>query len=134
MAATLSYEGRILALEDILNDSTYWRFVLFQSMAVVTAAAIYTDIVQATFSGYTVATPAFGVVTLDGANRASSVAPYMEFAHDGGGTANDVYGYALVDIDTTTLLFFEFFSGGPKTMQFLGDTIRLTPTLTLTQA
>lgn len=64
-------------------------------------------------------------VTTKTANR------IFRFQHDGGGTANDVYGWYVVSNDGSELWFAERFAGAPITLSAAPQKIDLVPELSL---
>lgn len=63
-------------------------------------------------------------------NKASIGYPQQTFTADGTGGAQTVYGYFITDNAGTTLICAEKFSS-PQTYSTAGDTIKITPNLTL---
>jgi len=95
------------------------------------------EAVEADFSGYSA--PIFGwtgVVADGGTGKAKNVsADNVEFAHNGGGTSNDIYGYfiTLKYSSVDYLLCCERFSDAPRVMDTDTDSFTVTPTITLSQ-
>ena len=135
MAATLVRGGRVEILKDYLAQSAAaLSLILIKEVAGLSDTTVFGDLAEANYSGYTNNNPVFPNPALDGANKASTTAPQLTFSHNGGVIANTIKGYALIEIaePTDKLLFWEALPAD-RTMGAGGDTITVTPTLTLTQ-
>src|ERR1043166_6772375 len=110
---TYPKQGREKLLNDKMSDSANWRVVLFKNNLTPDLDTVLGDLTEADFSGYDRVTPTWGAITIAGSNRAKAVGSSCVFAHDGGGTANDVYGYALINPSSGDLLFIDRLAGAP---------------------
>ena len=100
---------------------------LFQDNETFTDSKGDSDFDVATFSGYPgigFVSTSFSQATQDG-NKAKAVTPVHTFAHDGGVTSNDIYGYYGRGDDSADNLFGAQFSGAPISMATNGDRIDL---------
>lgn len=128
-------ETALIRIGELSQDgAANWRIVLFQNDYDPLIDSEWADLDEADFDGYARATPAFGAWGVAG-DTASSEADAVQFIHDGGGTPNDVYGWALIDIAPATpeLWALDRFSGAPLRMEFNGDTIVVQLTETVRQ-
>lgn len=132
MAATLVDEGAIALLTKLkteVYDSA--TIVLFTAPTSFTRATVHGDLTLATFSGYTSEALTLSSVSINGDGKAEMTGDQVTFAHDGGGTANTVYGYAVTRYIDSKLFWIELFEA-PKEMAEEGDVIKITPRFTLT--
>lgn len=134
MAATIPTEGRLEWDKYARDVQSSWRVMLFSNNVAISSATVYSDMAEATYSGYARQTPSFGALALNGASAASMVAGALTFSHNGGGTSNTIYGWALIDSVDNKVLAIDNVPSAPKTMAASGDTITVTFTQTLTQA
>ena len=132
MAATMVDEGAI-ALLTKLKTEVYdsCAVVLFTAPTSITRDLVHGDLTLATFSGYTGEGLILSSVTINGDGKAEMTGDQVTFAHDGGGTANTVYGYAVTKYVDSKLFWIELFET-PKEMAEEGDVIKITPRFTLT--
>lgn len=94
------------------------------------------DFTEANFSGYAAiamagnwsSTPSYagGAATVQGPGIAT-------FTHNGGGTANDIYGYWLTRTSDGTFLFAEKNPAGPVTLSTNGQIYVVVPTFSIGQ-
>lgn len=125
-------EGEIRLLDMLVNavGMTNVRLRLFQNNITPDQDSVYATFTIATFSGYADTTPAMGAAStvshkgkiVDGSAR--------NFTHNGGGTANTIYGYYVVDTGTSKVLWAERFSSS-QSMAANGDNIAITLAFTL---
>lgn len=105
---------------------------LFQNNATISASTVLADLTEADYSGYV----AQGIATwttpqADGSNRKYTESTTVKtFAHDGGGTANTIYGWYLIDSNSGDLLAVHKFDT-PVVMDDATDTIDARPRLQL---
>lgn len=90
----------------------------------------------ADFTGYTgvgIDAAGDGVIdpAPDGGNRCVCNWPAQTWTHPGGGTGNTIYGYFVRDVANTKLLWAQRAPDGPVSMSVSGDSITITPQLTL---
>ncbi len=79
------------------------RVKLIKATFTQNAALVYGDLTFANFSGYADWTPTFGSPGITGGVSIADGGTH-DFIHNGGGTANDIYGAALVDNSGPTLI------------------------------
>lgn len=126
MAAVLHDEGK----EDILAQYIAaaggdLRVRLFKNNVAPARdknVAFYT---QADFSGYADVTPSFGGEALNGDSDAEDDADPAVFTHNGGGTANTIYGWILFNTTTNKVLFGDTFAA-PIVLASAGNYIAVT--------
>jgi hypothetical protein len=102
---------------------------LYQNNYTPVDSSVLGSFTEATFSGYASAVFAFAAPS-EVANKAKAVAisPTV-FTHNGGGTANTIYGYFVKDLATGDLVWAERF-GSSQIMTNNGDQISLPPQIT----
>jgi len=130
VAATIPNQGELKLLNAIKSGAAY-NIVLFQNDLTPSATTVYADMTLATFSGYSQGTITWGTPTTDGGGKGSMTATAVTFTHNGGGTSNNIYGYAIVSQDISMawhLIMIERLSSPPKSMANNGDSITITPT------
>lgn len=132
MALLVTNEGEVIALKALLNHTAGQNLVLklFKSNttpAETDTAGTYTE---ADFTGYS-------AITLTGSSwvvtpGAPSSAAYAQqtFTSSADQSAQNVYGYFLVQTSSGTLVYAERFTGAPFVIQNNGDNIKVTPTIT----
>lgn len=133
MAVTIPNEAErnILTNQRVaLNASAGSVIKLFQGGGAVTIDATTTlatlDAAEADYSGYSaIAKTDWTTVTTDGGGNAFTQCSSANFQHDGGGTANDIYGWYLVDYFGGFVCCEEF--GAPVTMNDNTDIITISP-------
>lgn len=131
MPSVYMTEGRVCLLEQLRAlDGVNWYVGLFQTAlapAVGDTFALY-NANKATYSGYAALNPAWAAAVA-AAPDGRITAPPVTFQHNGGGTANTVYGYYIYHATQNKVLFAESFAT-PKTMATAADRIDITPTIT----
>lgn len=130
MALLVPDVGENLALEMIVNKTAAQNLVLklFQSNTTPAEGDTAVTYTEATFSGYAAA-------TLTGASwgaASGGVIAYAQqtFTHNGGVTANSIYGYYMVQTTSGTLLLAERDGAAPFTLTNNGDNVKITPSIT----
>lgn len=105
---------------------------LYKNNYTPVAGSVLADFTQADFSGY----PAGGIAltyaaaATNGSGQAAMAADEEVFEHDGGGTANTVYGYYIVNTGTNKVIKAEKFDAAVS-MGVLGDKITVNETYLL---
>jgi len=87
--------------------------------------SVFADFDEANFSGYAEEVPAFGAASIVGHKGKIVDGAAREFIHNGGATANTIYGYYVVDDATSKVLWAERFSA-PQAVANNGDKITIT--------
>ena len=130
MALLVPDTGENLALEMLVNKTAAQNLVLklFQSNTTPAEGDTAGTYTVATFSGYS-------DITLTGASwgtAASGTIAYAEqtFTHDGGVTANSIYGYYMLQVTSGTLFLAERDGAAPFTLTNNGDNVKITPSIT----
>jgi len=126
MATVFTDEGEKDVL-DVYLATAGVRVGLFQNNYVPVAGSVLADLTAATFSGYAVGTPVYGAATTV-ANRANAVAAALNFDHNGGATANTIYGWYVFNTTTSKLLKANTL-GTPVVMDTAGNRITVTDTM-----
>jgi len=102
---------------------------LYQNNYTPVDSTVLGDLTEATFSGYAAAAVTLGTPT-EVSNKAKTVGTAAQvFTHNGGGTANTIYGYYVKDLSTGNLAWVERF-GSSQIMTNNGDQISITIQLT----
>jgi len=91
------------------------------------------NFIEANFSGYNFVTTAMGAAVEIGGKATSTDAAARLFTHNGGGTANSIYGYYVTDFAITKVVWAERFAA-PISMSAVPDQISITLQLTLDSA
>lgn len=132
MAAVVCAEGLKLmadALKHIDVDTA--RIKLFKNSYTFAFATLLADLTIADFSGYAEENPGAPVVTWDaGTNQAVITFPQVTFTHNGGGVANDVYGWWIEFTDPITSSVVIAMGGNfdsPLTIDSDGDVVNVQP-------
>lgn len=110
---------------------------LFVNDLVPTRESVVGDIVEADFSGYAIVPVVYAAAIIDELLEvAVAVADPIDFAHDGGGVANLVFGwYITVNMDSegTTLWLAERFPLAPRSFAAVGDVITISHSIRSSQ-
>jgi hypothetical protein len=127
--ADLGLQLRMLAMIGDLNDSAV-TFRLFKSNTTPTKSTIIGDMTECDFSGYSSVDAAdWALLSLTG-HVQTIEADDVVFSHDGGGTANDVYGYYVTDPGNSFMYWSERFPSAPVNMGSSGQSITVSPRMT----
>lgn len=134
MADVLCNEGSIDRLQDIIDDQANWAWILFSNNIVPALGTVWANLTECTFPGYARIAAAFGAAAAGAVDGAQASQPQMTFTCTGGGAAQNVFGYALVDTSVGVKIIFALqIPGAPKVMLNNGDAVLLTPNMTLRQ-
>lgn len=131
MAVVYPHQARLMDLERLMNgDPTVW-IMLFKADPgnPPPIDVVFGDLVEADFSGYSAISVSPGSApVINGDDNAETIFDLAQFEHDGGGTDNDVYGWAayMVWDSVNQLLAIERWATGPRTMEPGADPIRVT--------
>jgi hypothetical protein len=129
MPLKIPNEGEIELLKLIIAGGGGWRVKLFKNNYWPTDTDSVGNYTEADFSGYAGGlTPAGWSVPSNQFGMAQSSATPLVYQNDGGGVANDIFGYFVVNAGNTKLLWAERFPM-PVTLAADGDRITLTPSL-----
>ena len=122
-------EGRIYVRGKWSPGGNNLWVILFKNNVTITAATVFSGLTEADFSGYSRLHSTWSSPADDGSGNAESHPPTQTFSHNGGGTSNTIYGYAIcpdnAGIVSTILCAFNFTS--PISMAVLGDVINFNP-------
>jgi hypothetical protein len=122
-------EGEIQICGVVKANIPFQKIILFQNNITITDATVYANLTLATFSGYASVTPSWGTPAIDGSGKASMTATAVVFAHNGGGTANTIYGWAWINDDAITKKIVSAkLLTTPKSMSVSGDSLTVTLT------
>lgn len=118
--------------EYYFENSSNPTLKLFKNNATISASTVLADLTEADYSGYLSQTiGAWTTPAADGSSRKYTEATaVLTFAHDGGGTANTIYGWYLIDTLSGDLLAVHKFDT-PVVMDDATDTIDARPRLRL---
>ena len=125
--------GEVNMLEHIVNKTSPENLILnlFKSNttpADTDTAATYTE---ADFTGYTAKTMTGTSWTVTSGDPTEAAYAQQTFASTAGSQNQSVYGYYVVQVSSTELMWAERFTDGPYTIVNNGDEIRITPKITL---
>lgn len=141
MAVIIPNEGERTILNalktSVLNPSPFSSIRLFQGGGAVTVDASIDaatlNAAEADYSGYAaVQRYDWTTAVTDGSGNAYITCSSVSFQHSGGGTANTIYGWYLLDNAGNLVMCEEF--GSPITMDDALDIITITPKLFGSQA
>ena len=117
-------DGKLYLLDLLAVDHPPW-VILFTNDADLESALTLDDLDEADFSGYARVHPTWPASSLTGGGDASSLSPACVWTHNGGPTANEVRGIALVNdaggFGTRLIRCYKF--PVPITMSTAGDNI-----------
>jgi len=125
--------GELVFLENLavalLNGA---RVLLYQNNYTPVDGSVLGDFTEADFDGYTANGQVLGSHSTPAivSGRATTTWTPKIWTHDGGATANLIYGYYVVDGSLTELLFAERDPAGPRSLGVLGDAINVFVTFT----
>ena len=128
MSAVYLNTGRISDLDTLIANATY-EVRLYQNNFTPLVGSVLGDFTVATFSGYAAQAPTFGAAAIDGNGNAKADASALSFTHNGGGTANSIYGWYMVDTGTGVVCQAERFAAAPLSFAVSGDDVTVTPHL-----
>lgn len=116
--------GKLYILDLFVLDHPPW-VILFQNDVDLDDPLILSDLVEANFSGYARVHPTWPAASDPGNGDAASLSPACVWTHDGGGTANTIYGIAVVNDDGGfgTVLIDVYKFPAAITMALAGDNI-----------
>lgn len=123
----------LIASLDDLMEGRYLnaKIKLYKNDITPDEASELADFTEADFSGYAEqALVLDGTAAIVGGKAQQDFDPAV-FAHDGGATPNDLYGYFVVDSSETDLLWAERYAGAPGVINTAGQTYTVVPQLTL---
>jgi hypothetical protein len=123
-------QGWLAAFNALVAAGGLARIRLFQNNYVPSFTDTVTDYVEATFSGYPgFLSPTWGSAFVNGANQGEIDALPLTWAHNGGVTANLIYGIYITD-GANNLAYAERFDA-PVSMSAVPDFITYTPRSTV---
>lgn len=122
-------EGNSDELLTVKNNTTI-KIRLFKNNNTPVAGSVLADFTQADFSGYSTvgdATLSFGSITVNGSNQSTMTATGVTWTHNGGATANTIYGHLIYNSVTSKCLKAVLWAT-PFTINTSGQTITVTVT------
>lgn len=128
MAVVYPYESRNQDLLELIGAYSGFQLCLFQNNITPDVDSVFADFTECDFSGYLYAGLTLGPILRDANDNAKTTALGIAFTHNGGGTANDVYGWFLVtDYGTSPKVrHCDRFADAPRIMSSSGDQIVIT--------
>jgi hypothetical protein len=132
MAVVIPKEGKLAALGRLVEDQNY-SLRLFKNNFTPDVNSVLADFTIANFSGYASLAAGWGARSLDGGGLAQCFSVIADFLHDGGATANDVYGWYIQDDTAAKVLAANRLAAPPVVMDSVGDLIQLTFRAVLSQ-
>jgi hypothetical protein len=132
MAGVLVDQGETVMLEALINKTAPQTLVLklFKNNVTPSETTIETDLTEADFTGYASASLTPGSWTTSGTAPTQVAYPEQTFTSSANQTAQNIYGYYLVQTTSGKLVAAERFSNGPYAIQNNGDAIKVTPKIT----
>ena len=134
MAGLMIGNGETVSLSYLTNKTAASQNLVMKlyqnnhTPAIADTAASYTE---ATFTGYAAATLTGASWSISGTNPASATYAQQSFASTANQSAQTIYGYFIIRATATDIICAELFAT-PIVIQFNGDTINITPTITAT--
>lgn len=127
MCLVIPQEGEKQLLDMLIGGDTFAdvRLRLYKNNYTPVAGSVYSDFTSADFSGYAQETPSFGAATLVNGKGTITDSAARDFEHNGGGTANTIYGYYVVESVANKILWAERF-GSPVLLTVAGDKVTIT--------
>lgn len=132
MAVVLPNEGAIEQLGDLKALEASYKIRLFKNNFAPVVGSVAADFTVCDFSGYAQVALVDGAIAINGAGKAEMTAAAAVFSHNGGATANTVYGWYIIDTVTNKVRWASLFAA-PRTMGAAGDSITVSLVFTLTQ-
>jgi hypothetical protein len=130
MANVMCQNGWKTMLDAAVAAGKLARIRLFQNNHVPVNSDTVASYTEATFSGYPGYTAlAFGAAFINGATQGEIDNAAVTWTHNGGGTANTIYGIYVTD-GANNLMYAEMF-GAPVTMTIATNFITYTPKFTM---
>lgn len=132
MALLVTNEGEVIALKALLNHTAGQNLVLklFKSNTTPAEADTAGTYTEADFTGYSAVTLTGSSWTVTPGAPSSASYAQQTFTSSADQSAQNVYGYFLVQTSSGTLVYAERFTGAPFVIQNNGDNIKVTPTIT----
>jgi hypothetical protein len=131
MALKVPDVGDLFFLADLISNSLQGAWCkLYRVDIVPTFATVLGDITEANFSGYVKKVLNSWSPQVILGIRAYTENDPVNFTHNGGATANSIFGYYVVDSTESELLFLEKDSLGPIVMAANLDNYRVTASFT----
>lgn len=126
--------GEVMALKALLNntagqDQTLKLYKSNTTPANTDTAATYTE---STFTGYASKSLTGASWSFTAANPSHADYAQQTFTSSANQTAENAYGYFLIQTTSGTIILAERFTGAPYVIQNLNDAIQLTPVITMT--
>lgn len=134
MGIKFSGDGRLALLNALFVSSPGRTMIvgLFDNDVTPGAGVVWSDLIEATFSGYVRLGLTFAAVATDDGTSATLTGAPRLFTADGGlsGTPN-IYGYFIYDEANSILIGAERFGDAPRALTVPGDTIPVVPRINL---
>jgi len=128
MSVIYPYEGRERDLSTLKSLAGSKSIRLFKNDITPDIDTELGDFTEADYSGYNELGVTLGVINRNLDDNAEAIADQVVFEHNGGGTANDIYGWYQVEVfgGPTALKYCERFADAPRVMDGSGDEISIT--------
>lgn len=137
MPATIPDAKLIQLVDDLRQDNTQLMGVLrlYQNDPTISNTSIAGDFTEANFSGYTAwnfnqTGSTWPAASSPGSGQAHSVHADVDFTHDGGATANDIYGAYITD-SAGALIAAKRYSLAPFNIATVGQKFTISPSALL---
>lgn len=135
MPGTIVNNGEKVALDYLVGKVTTVRNLilrLYKTNVTPSETTVVGDLTEADFTGYAAITLTGASWTTSGGDPATGSYAEQTFSSSADQTPQSVYGYYLTRATDGDLVAAEKFSNGPYVISNNGDTIKLTPTITVT--
>lgn len=132
MAVVYHNDGKLEDMAFIADGFVNYKLRLFQNDFTPAQGDSVGAFTEADYSGYSEQPLTFGAIVLNADEQAESTALYTVFAHDGGATPNEIFGWYIVHNDGggDVIMHSERLVGPSDPgipMEDIGDTIQVTP-------
>lgn len=135
MTAIVAANGREQALRYLIGDTSTTeelRLRLFRNDVTPDEDSVTGDFTEATFTGY--ASVLLDTWTVTPGTVPEAVHTLIDFVSSADQTAETIYGYYVVRVTSNDLVAAKRFTGAPYSVQYIGDAISVTPTVSVTGA
>lgn len=133
MTLVLPDQGESITLEALVGKTAGQNLVLRLFKSNTTPAETDTEATytEADFTGYSAITLTAANWTVSGTNPTSIGYAQQTFTSSAGSQNQNVYGYYFTQVTSGKLVWSERFTDGPYNIANNGDTIKITPAITM---
>lgn len=130
MGLVVSTYGQKKNLDSYIDSLLQYAWLrLFKNDIDPNEDTVVGDFSEADYSGYSPfdlsASGVWSIPAINASGKMQTVFPELTFAHSGGGTSNDIYGYFVYDLAGGALIYSERFTDAPYAMDVPADQINI---------